>query len=89
VFAVGRAVLTLPVDNIYVGHSTADAESLAKETYHVKKAIEKEAEGSLDDEDNESISILDKVQLKVYEFIRPFDCASKLATLTRSRPLRF
>lgn len=59
------------VDNIYVGHSTADAENLAKETYHVKKAIEKEAEGSLDDEEDEdSMSLLDKTQLKVYEFIR-------------------
>lgn len=31
-------------DNIYIGHSIADAEALAKETFHVKESVEKAEE---------------------------------------------
>jgi calnexin len=59
------------VDNIYVGHDAADAKKFASETYHVKKAIEKELEGSDSDEiEIQPKTLLEKVQLKVYEFIR-------------------
>ncbi|KAK4684067.1 calnexin, partial [Tremellales sp. Uapishka_1] len=57
-------------DNIYVGHSADEAKQLAKETYHVKKAIEREAEGSVEeDEGEEPTTLLDRLRLKVYEFI--------------------
>jgi len=57
-------------DNIYVGHDAADAKKFAAETFHVKKPIEKEAEGSDSDEDElEAKTLLEKIQLKVYEFI--------------------
>lgn len=60
-----------PVDNIYVGHSAADAKKFASETFHVKKPIEKELEGSDSDEiEIEAKTLVEKVQLKVYEFIR-------------------
>jgi calnexin len=48
-----------------------DAKKFAEETYHVKKPIEKEAEGSVEEDDEDAASTLvDKVRLKVYEFIR-------------------
>jgi calnexin len=59
------------VDNIFIGHDEAQAKAFAKETYHVKKPIEQEAEGSAPEEDDEEGSTLvDKVRLRVYEFIR-------------------
>jgi calnexin len=36
----------------------------------VKKTIEKEAEGSTDEEDEEPSTMLDKIRLRVYEFLR-------------------
>ena len=60
------------VDNIFVGHDAAAAKKFADETYHVKKAVEKEAEGSSDDDDEEPTTLLDKARLRVYEFIRRF-----------------
>ena len=63
--------LTYLVDNVFVGHDAAAAKKFAGETYHVKKPIEQEAEGSSADEDDEEPStMLDKVRLRVYEFIR-------------------
>lgn len=88
------------VDNILIGHDAAEAKSLAKETYHVKKAIEKEAEGSVDaDEDVQATTLLDKARLRVYEFIRESSFAVfglymiignwlYLLLLTTPRPLR-
>lgn len=58
------------VDNLYIGHDAAQAKKFAEETYHVKKPIEKEAEGSNEDELEEPSSLVEKVQLKVYEFLR-------------------
>lgn len=55
---------------MYIGHDAAQAKKFAEETYHVKKPIEKEAEGSNEDELEEPSSLIDKVQLKVYEFLR-------------------
>ncbi|WVR08300.1 hypothetical protein IAU60_005349 [Kwoniella sp. DSM 27419] len=57
-------------DNIFVGHDAAQAKQFASETFHVKKPIEREAEGSLEDEDLDHPNTLtDKIRLKVYEFI--------------------
>lgn len=60
------------VDNILIGHDVDQAKAFAKETYHAKKPIEKEAEGSNEDEDEneEPTTLVDKIRLKVYEFIR-------------------
>lgn len=62
------------VDNIYVGHDAAEAKAFAKETYHVKKPIEQEAEGSKEDSDDDDESspsrLLDKIRLRIYEFTR-------------------
>ncbi|WVN87043.1 uncharacterized protein L203_102219 [Cryptococcus depauperatus CBS 7841] len=55
-------------DNIYIGHDAAQAKTFAKETYHVKKPLEKEEEGSNDELDEPS-TLVDKIRLKVYEFI--------------------
>lgn len=59
-------------DNIFVGHDAAAAKTFAKETYHVKKPVEQEAEGSSPDEDDEEAgaTLVDKIRLRVYEFIR-------------------
>jgi len=57
-------------DNIFVGHDAAQAKKFAAETYHVKKPLEQEAEGSAEgDDDDEPSALLDKIRLKVYEFI--------------------
>ncbi|WRT69418.1 uncharacterized protein IL334_006404 [Kwoniella shivajii] len=57
-------------DNIFIGHDAAQAKKFADETFHVKKPIEREAEGSLEDEDLDHPSTLvDKIRLKVYEFL--------------------
>ncbi|EIW72285.1 calnexin [Tremella mesenterica] len=56
-------------DNIYISHDPEEAKAFAKETFHVKKPIEKEAEGSAEDEDEEPSTLLDKIRLKIYEFI--------------------
>lgn len=43
------------VDNIYLGHSIEDAAELAKETFHLKLALEKLAEKAfLEDEEEEA-----------------------------------
>lgn len=62
------------VDNIYISHDPAQAKAFAEETFHVKKPIEQEAEGSAEpeEEDGEASSLVDKLRLKVYEFIRKF-----------------
>jgi calnexin len=59
-------------DNIFIGHDEAAAKTFAKETYHVKKPIEQEAEGSSPDEEDEegASSFVEKLQLRLYEFIR-------------------
>lgn len=62
-------------DNIYVGHSEEDAKTLAKQTFHVKVAQEKEEEGSLDEDDDEStgeLSKLDFVKLRALQFVHMF-----------------
>ena len=38
-------------DNLYVGHSAAVAKSLAKETFHIKQEVEKEADAPIPDPD--------------------------------------
>ena len=59
------------VDNIFVGHNEADAKAFAQSTYHVKKPLEQAAEGSSsDDDDAEPTGIVDKLRLRMYEFIR-------------------
>lgn len=60
------------VDNILISHDPEDAKRLAKETFHIKKPIEQEAEGSAPEEEDEEekISTLDKYRLRVYEFLR-------------------
>ncbi|ADV22283.1 calnexin [Cryptococcus gattii Ru294] len=68
-------------DNLYIGHDAAQAKKFAEETYHVKKPIEKEAEGSNEEELEEPSSLVDKVQLKVYEFLH-------LATLDISQAVK-
>jgi len=60
-------------DNIYVGDSPEDAKKFAKETFHVKYAIEKEEEGSLDEEEDESkLGLTDQMKLKAYQFANLF-----------------
>lgn len=56
-------------DNIFIGHDSAAAKKFADETYHLKKVIEKEAEGSSDEEEEEPSTMLDKIRLRVYEFL--------------------
>lgn len=66
-------------DNIYVGHSPADAKALAKESFHVKSAIEKaiKAENEkVDDEtspDGAEVSLLanptEFIRKKVFTFL--------------------
>ncbi|GFZ50221.1 Calnexin homolog [Saitozyma sp. JCM 24511] len=57
-------------DNIFVGHDEAAAKKFADETFHVKRPIEKEAEGSAEEEEElEPSTLVDKIRLKVYEFI--------------------
>ncbi|KAK1923820.1 ER-associated protein catabolism-related protein [Papiliotrema laurentii] len=71
-------------DNIFIGHDEAQAKAFAKETYHVKKPIEQEAEGSAPEEDDEEGSTLvDKVRLRVYEFIHlaGFDISHAVKTM--------
>jgi calnexin len=61
-----RTELKYLVDNIYVGHSAEDAKKFASETFHVKKPIEKELEGSdSDDIEIEAKTLVEKVQLNV------------------------
>ena len=69
------------VDNIYVGHNEADAKEFAKTTYHVKKPLEQAAEGSSDDDDEPS-GLVDKIRLRVYEFIRKLHTAFTLPNIT-------
>lgn len=67
---VGRSLRSV-VDNIFIGHDAAQAKKFAAETFHVKKPLEQAAEGSDDSEDDDEPSALvDKIRLKVYEFIR-------------------
>lgn len=62
------------VDNVFIGHDEAKAKEFAKETFHVKKPIEQEAEGSAPDEDEEEAeTLVDKIRLRVYEFIRAYN----------------
>jgi calnexin len=62
--------LILTVDNIFIGHDAAAAKKFAAETYHVKKPIEKELEGAYEDDEEPANTLVEKVQLKVNEFIR-------------------
>ncbi|ORY34998.1 Calreticulin family-domain-containing protein [Naematelia encephala] len=55
-------------DNIFIGHDPEVAKKFAQETFHVKQTIEKEAEGSIED-DEEPTTLVDKIKLRVYEFI--------------------
>ena len=57
------------VDNIYISHDPEEAKKFAQDTYHVKKPLEKAAEGS-EEEDEEPSTLVDKIRLKVYEFLR-------------------
>lgn len=79
------------VDNIYVGHSAADAKSFAKETYHVKVESEKEEEGAVEeDEDVEpKFSTIDAMKLRVLQFAseyhRLLSCGGPLLVSLHSR----
>lgn len=73
------------VDNLYIGHDAAQAKKFAEETYHVKKPIEKEAEGSNEDELEEPSSLVEKVQLKVYEFLRRLPSPTPFLSPTSSQ----
>lgn len=56
------------VDNIYVGHSADDAKQLAKETYHIKHAGELLEDGDVDEDEENKLSTIDTLKLKVYQF---------------------
>ncbi|WVQ79488.1 hypothetical protein IAT38_001587 [Cryptococcus sp. DSM 104549] len=56
-------------DNLFIGHDAAQAKKFAAETYHVKKPLEKEAEGSNDDELDEPSALVDKIRFKIFEFL--------------------
>jgi hypothetical protein len=60
--------LSRVVDNLYVGHSADDAEKLAKETYHIKHVAELAEEGDVDEDEENKLSTVDKLKLKVYQF---------------------
>jgi hypothetical protein len=63
------SLIFLTVDNIFVGHEATAAKALAKETFHTKLAIEKEAEGIEDDEDVEGgLGYKDVLKLKLLQF---------------------
>lgn len=78
------------VDNIFVGHDAAQAKKFAAETFHVKKPLEQAAEGSADeDDDDEPSALVDKIRLKVYEFIRKLIIVvrDEIPKLTTRRPV--
>ena len=56
------------VDNIYVGHSADDAKKFAKETYHIKHAGELAEDGDADEDEENKLSTIDTLKLKVYQF---------------------
>ncbi|KAL7424885.1 calnexin [Cryptotrichosporon argae] len=56
-------------DNLYIGHDADQAKKFAEETYHVKKPLEKESEGSAEDYDDEPEGLVDRLRLKLYEFL--------------------
>lgn len=61
-------------DNIYVGHNSADAKALAKETYHLKRVVEKEVEGIEDDEEADTkLRFQDLAKLKLLQFRNLFN----------------
>lgn len=69
--------MTLSVDNIFVGHEAADAKALAKETFHVKRAFEKDADELDDEEEAEGkLGLQDVLKLKLMQFRS--ECCSSL-----------
>ncbi|KAJ9110732.1 hypothetical protein QFC20_002773 [Naganishia adeliensis] len=66
-------------DNLYVGHSADDAEKLAKETYHIKHVAELAEEGDVDEDEENKLSTVDKLKLKVYQFANLAQSNPKLA----------
>jgi hypothetical protein len=56
------------VDNIFVGHDASDAKALAKETFHVKRTFEKDAEELEDEEIEGKIGYQDLIKLKLMQF---------------------
>jgi len=56
------------VDNIFVGHDASDAKALAKETFHVKRTFEKDAEELEDEEVEGKIGFQDLIKLKLMQF---------------------
>lgn len=61
----------ITVDNIYIGHSPADAKAFAEETWVPKLAAEKETDGIEDEEElaEAKLSSVDKLKLKALQFI--------------------
>lgn len=58
-------------DNLYIGHDENEAKKLAKETFHVKLPLEKEAEGSVEENEDEEtgLTFADKARLRLFQFI--------------------
>ncbi len=87
------------VDNIYIGNSPADAKAFAKETFHVKYAIEKEEEGGQDEEEEFKLGYTDILKLKALQFMsewpirlllrpcQPADAAPSLTDLAKQNPM--
>ena len=72
--------LNFLVDNIFVGHDAADAKALAKETFHVKRAFEKDADELDDEEDAEGkLRFQDVIKLKLMQF-RSESCSLRSTT---------
>ncbi|BEJ11496.1 hypothetical protein CspHIS471_0109180 [Cutaneotrichosporon sp. HIS471] len=57
-------------DNIYIGHDEKAAKDFAKETFHMKQPLEKEAEGSVEeDEEEQPLTFADKARVRLFQFI--------------------
>ena len=62
------SIFLVTVDNIFVGHDASDAKALAKETFHVKRTFEKDAEELEDEEVEGKIGFQDLIKLKLMQF---------------------
>ena len=66
--SVDISIFVIAVDNIFVGHDASDAKALAKETFHVKRTFEKDAEELEDEEVEGKIGYQDLIKLKLMQF---------------------
>lgn len=57
-------------DNIFIGHDEKQAKKFAEETYDIKRPIEMEAEGSVEEDDESAPEgLVDKIRFRIDEFV--------------------